>query len=206
MEFDIKKLREEKGLSQQEIADKTGIPRGRINAWEQRGSMPKVKDLKILQDFFDGYKSVYVNKIVDKTLAPSLAVPVYDIEFTAGFTNLIKDSSPQILAMLSIPEVQGCDYVIRAKGDSMADYINDRDWIGIKVIQDRNVIAYSYPHAIVTSDLNLLKFLKKSKDENKIVLHSMNSFYEDFEIEKNKIIELYIIKTVIPFSKIKTFM
>lgn len=50
--MDVKKLREEKGLSQQQLADLTGIPRGRINAWEQRGTTPKVADMEILKTVF----------------------------------------------------------------------------------------------------------------------------------------------------------
>lgn len=51
--MDVRKLREEKGLSQQQLSELTGIPRGRINAWEQRGTMPKVADLETLKEFFN---------------------------------------------------------------------------------------------------------------------------------------------------------
>lgn len=44
MNKSIKKLREAAGMTQEELAEKTGIPRGRINAWEQRGSIPKADD------------------------------------------------------------------------------------------------------------------------------------------------------------------
>ncbi|MDR6564629.1 MULTISPECIES: helix-turn-helix domain-containing protein [unclassified Arcicella] len=50
--MNIKELRIQFGLSQQELAEKVGIPRGRINGWEQRGSKPKVDDHKKLEDFF----------------------------------------------------------------------------------------------------------------------------------------------------------
>jgi transcriptional regulator with XRE-family HTH domain len=49
IKINIKELREAKGLTQQELSDLTGIPRGRINAWEQRGVQPKINDWNILK-------------------------------------------------------------------------------------------------------------------------------------------------------------
>lgn len=51
--MNIKELRLLLGLSQQDLSDKTAIPRGRINAWEQRGTTPKLEDYRILVDFFN---------------------------------------------------------------------------------------------------------------------------------------------------------
>lgn len=60
--MDVKKLREDMGLSQQELADLTGIPKGRINAWEQRGTTPKVDDFKKLELIFNENKSTHINR------------------------------------------------------------------------------------------------------------------------------------------------
>lgn len=61
MELDVKKLREEFKLSQQELAEKTGIPKGRINAWEQRGTQPKLADYNVLVSFFENLRSQKTN-------------------------------------------------------------------------------------------------------------------------------------------------
>jgi transcriptional regulator with XRE-family HTH domain len=50
--MNLKKLRKEKGLSQQGLADATGIPKGRIEKWETGKAKPKVKDSEILKKFF----------------------------------------------------------------------------------------------------------------------------------------------------------
>jgi transcriptional regulator with XRE-family HTH domain len=50
--MDIKKLREERGLTQQRLADATGIPKHRIEKWETGQANPKVKDTEILKKFF----------------------------------------------------------------------------------------------------------------------------------------------------------
>lgn len=52
MLLNIKELRTAKGISQQKLADLTGIPKGRINGWEQQGSQPKKEDYEKLVEFF----------------------------------------------------------------------------------------------------------------------------------------------------------
>lgn len=50
--MNIKLLRNVKGLSQDQLAQATGIPRGRIAAWELGKGNPKFTDLKTLEEFF----------------------------------------------------------------------------------------------------------------------------------------------------------
>lgn len=61
--MDIEKLRKERNLSQQDLADATGIPKGRINMWEQRKvEPPKKEDYEKLRIFFENNSS---QKILD---------------------------------------------------------------------------------------------------------------------------------------------
>lgn len=55
--MNVKELREKYNLSQQQLSDKTGIPKGRINGWEQQNSQPKYKDAKILEQFFASFEN-----------------------------------------------------------------------------------------------------------------------------------------------------
>jgi len=48
-----KELRLKYGLSQQDITNKTGIPKGRINGWDQGKGKPKQQDYVKLKAFFD---------------------------------------------------------------------------------------------------------------------------------------------------------
>jgi transcriptional regulator with XRE-family HTH domain len=50
--MNIKQLRLKHSLSQQDVADKTGIPRPRIAKWEEGKANPKTEDYKILENFF----------------------------------------------------------------------------------------------------------------------------------------------------------
>lgn len=50
--MNIKELRGKLDLSQQELSDKTGIPKHRIEKWEINKGNPKADDYIILQTFF----------------------------------------------------------------------------------------------------------------------------------------------------------
>lgn len=50
--MNIKELRSKFNLSQQELADQTGIPRTRIAKWEEGKGSPKVDDSKTLVNYF----------------------------------------------------------------------------------------------------------------------------------------------------------
>lgn len=54
--MNTKALRKEFQLTQQDLADATGIPKGRINAWEQRNSKPKTEDFFILSTYFNSLR------------------------------------------------------------------------------------------------------------------------------------------------------
>jgi transcriptional regulator with XRE-family HTH domain len=49
----LTKLREGKGLSQYEVADRLGIKRPRYNAWEQGLAKPRADMIKKLADFYE---------------------------------------------------------------------------------------------------------------------------------------------------------
>ena len=49
----IKELREEKGLSQKELANKTGIKQANISRWEAELVVPNIIDIWTLAEFFD---------------------------------------------------------------------------------------------------------------------------------------------------------
>lgn len=52
MDINVKKEREDRGITQQELADKTGIPKDRISKWETGVGNPKVEDYKKLVAYF----------------------------------------------------------------------------------------------------------------------------------------------------------
>lgn len=216
--MDIKELRGKLNLSQQELADKTGIDRAKIAKWEVGKGKPKVEDHNILENFFTMYTGSDVNKVLERVSEKLIqkpdyslredekGLPVYDVEFSAGFIEQIRDGNITPIGFLSIPELKGCDYVVRVTGDSMVPRINERDWIGIKRVVDKTDIDFGRIYGLVTVNYNLIKYIKSTKNPEKWLLVSENKQYEDREFEISRVLELYTIKTILPFSLIKTLI
>ncbi len=72
--MNVKEQRERLGLSQAELADKTGIPRERIAKWEQRNSKPKSDDYKLLEEFFKKSAQKSNRNGMDKSPASSYPI------------------------------------------------------------------------------------------------------------------------------------
>jgi len=64
--MNVKALRMKAGLSQQELSDKTGIAKGRINNWEQGKGNPKRDDYNTLIEFFKGIENIAQDKSIPK--------------------------------------------------------------------------------------------------------------------------------------------
>jgi transcriptional regulator with XRE-family HTH domain len=202
----LKKAREIKGFTQTELATKLGIGL-RVYQNYESGLFPKYKANQIKEiDSILGtnvYPLIYEKDLhttddLETTLPfTPVGIPVYDVEFSLGFTDIIKNN-PNVSGYITLAEFKGCDAIVRAKGESMAKYINNNDWIGIKRIYDFDVLNYGNPYGIVTKEMNMIKYLKKGKKEDTYLLKCENENYDDFEIAKNKILELYLIKTIMP--------
>lgn len=83
--MNIKQLRERFGITQQEVSNKTGIPRGRINQWEQRNTIPKKEDYDKLEAYF---KSLETNvPIVKENRSYQNAVPISVVEESESYYN-----------------------------------------------------------------------------------------------------------------------
>jgi transcriptional regulator with XRE-family HTH domain len=53
MSLKVKELRTKYGFSQRQLSEKTGVPEGRINNWEQGKGKPKADDYAKLVAFFE---------------------------------------------------------------------------------------------------------------------------------------------------------
>lgn len=141
MEIDIKKMREELKLTQQELSVKTGIPKGRINAWEQRGSQPKTDDFITLKNFFEDNKSSqnYLEKRRHFKNNTETTLNYYNIGAAAGNSaDIIPVKKSE--GVLHINDLfRGSQFAIRVSGNSMTPNYPPGAIIGIKEIQDKQI-------------------------------------------------------------------
>lgn len=66
----------------------------------------------------------------------------------------------------------------------------------------REIISWSYfyfgqIYLVLTEDYRMLKYVRKHKDENYIILKSENKSYDDIELKKSQILKLFVVENVL---------
>ncbi|MFY9310069.1 MAG: LexA family transcriptional regulator [Bacteroidia bacterium] len=94
-----------------------------------------------------------------------------------------------------LPFIEGKDlYMIDAIGDSMAPTISHGDYIVVESVSDLKAIQFGRAFIIVTKKECIVKRLYSHKNVKKFVLKSDNQMYEPYEINRNDIIALWLVK------------
>jgi phage repressor protein C with HTH and peptisase S24 domain len=120
-------------------------------------------------------------------------IPYYDVDFTCSVLESYNDSAETISDYMAIPGSQKADFCCRAYGNSMTPNIQSGDIVSMKKIDDwQTFLALNEVYGIVTSNgLRVIKVLRRGSDSEHFTLHSFNSEFEDQEIEKASIINIY---------------
>lgn len=125
-------------------------------------------------------------------------VPYYDVDFTAGFLEVLNDQHTQPDSYVSHPFFKNCDYVVRASGQSMAKVIKHGDAIGLIKIEDwMDFIPLGEIYAIVTTNnFRMVKIITKgeTKDSFTLISKPTDAKKEEFppqQIQKNKILSIF---------------
>jgi len=208
--MDIKQIRDIKGLTQQDVADITGIPRYRIAKWEQGKGKPKAEDAIILKKHFgelypvmgEQYNKSTQDIVVSKSIKGNKnkhPVRFYDVDFLAG-TSLIEfydDSNMiEVAYEMDIPEFAGCT-AFRAYSDSMEPLIKSGSILfGTKIDDWVSHLEYGQIYGIVCNDgRRYLKYIRRHSDvKTTFLLRSENSeMYDEFELPKTAIKNLWLI-------------
>lgn len=210
---ELKRIRATNNLSAQQLAALVGIDLDRLKKWEQRDQNPRAQDAEKLLSFF-GVQALadltQVSKVPssENTLVTANfngeGVPAYDVEFAGGDrqSSFFWEGEHPI-AYFNIPEVLGCEAIIRARGESMARRINPRDWVGIREVKDfRDFLPYGHIYGVETKEFGLFKYVRKSKKADCVLLTSENEAYEPQDLALDKIIRLWQVRVVIPISQI----
>ena len=124
--------------------------------------------------------SNYINKKeVNNTVSETTSdyykgVPYYDIDFTASFLAIENNNQVTPDSYISHPFFKGCDYVVRASGQSMAKVICHGDAIGlIKINSWQEFFPFGEIYAIVTTDnFRMIKVITKGDTDEYYTLIS----------------------------------
>lgn len=200
---DIRNKRKELGLTQKELATILGVSHNTIGNWEKGEVIPQSKE-KLINNFLKnniGYENKSQNDdllILNEEVSTYRGVPYYDVDFTASFLEVENNQQVKPDSYINHPFFKGCDYVVRASGQSMAKVISHGDAIGlIKVENWKEFFPFGEIYAIVTDDgFRMIKVITAGKDEDSYTLISKptDGKKDEFppqQIKKDKIISIF---------------
>lgn len=193
----LKVLREKRGLSMEQLAEKANISKGIIGEIERNKTRSSVKTLnKIalaleltqeeknkLDAAFLGREIKYSNEITKQLKEPikMITIPVY--ESVAEGIGYIPEATP--IDYINIPEISGECVAIKVVGDSMEPTFYSHNLVVLKkevevLIGEIGVFLNKYTGEAV---------VKRLKEKNGVyVLESDNHIFNDIEIKTDEIV------------------
>ena len=127
--------------------------------------------------------------------------PVYDIDVTAGAEPLAREfTSDRIIGWLNMPNLTAATPVVRVSGDSMAPRIQNGSFIQIRSVSLDSPLYWGATYVIVLDDFRMVKVVRRNPDPSMVTLHSINTEYDDMEIDRSLIRALFIVQSVFNFD------
>lgn len=196
----IKKLREEKGLTQEQLGEKVGVKKAAVQKWES-GTVVNLKRKTIMQlaEIFNVPAHSFVSE--DDTL-PTNIIPLPQRK-NIPLLGTIACGEPilateNIDGFVSADENITADFALKCKGDSM---INARIFDGdiVYIRQQADVENGEIAAVLIGEDATLKRV---HKYENKIVLSPANPMYDDLIYSGERLNEIKILGKAVAFTSI----
>ena len=117
-----------------------------------------------------------------------------DVDATAGGVTLFDDQVTNKYIDLDIPEFHDCTDAVNLYGDSMLPLYKSGQIIILKEWME-SFIDYGNVYLVITKKGNrMVKYLRKGSDTRHVLCVSENKEFDPFEIEKDDIMRLYLVK------------
>ncbi len=130
-----------------------------------------------------------------------VGVPVYDIDVTAGCAELSRMfTQDRIVGYVDLPRLNPQCSIVKVSGDSMEPVIHNGGYIAVRPLSNCRNIFWGQIYVILMEDYRMVKFVKRHQDDNKVILHSANAHYDDMEVLKSDILNLYIVESIINYD------
>lgn len=197
----LKEARTKAGKSQYEVAEAVGIKQPTYQALESGKSL-KSAFLPLIAKYLgvdaywlttgkteDGFsEDDFVKpKVVHKGIDNYIWIDVVEANFSCGPGESIEFHFDAINGAIPFPPSffkekrvsEDCMRIIKAKGDSMMDYIKDGDLVGIDISQTEVIDGEIY--AVYFAGEGMLKQIFKEADGS-LILHSLNEKFRDRKV------------------------
>ncbi len=134
-------------------------------------------------------------------LNESEGAPVYDIDVTAGAVELSRMfTNENIIGYLKLPQVNPRNAIVRVSGESMMPQIANGAYISIRQINADSPIYWGQTYLVILDDYRMVKVIRRHPDPEMVILHSNNPDYDDMEIRRDQIKNLFIVDAVLNFD------
>lgn len=126
---------------------------------------------------------------------------VYDIDVTAGpIGRSLIFSTENLIGSIDVPFISNESSIVRVSGDSMQPVICNGDMVAIRNVKNLNLIFWGQIYVVLLDDYRMVKYIRKHNDRNMVILRSANPEYDDIEIHKSEIRDLFIVENIIRFD------
>ncbi len=198
-------------LTQNAFAQKIGVDPSNLSRVLSRQSRPgeslinrMVVNLGVSKNWLvDGREVPFPRK--ELSVKPkddcAMGAPVYNIDVSAGcvpFSRMFTDE--RVIGYVNMPDVNPEYPIVRVSGDSMSPKIKSGCYIAIRPISLDTPIFWGQIYVVVLEDLRLVKYVRRHADPAKVILHSANPDYDDMEINRNQIVCLYLVESVLSYD------
>lgn len=124
--------------------------------------------------------------------------PVYDIDVTAGSSSremLFADD--RVVGFVNVPGISADCKIVRVSGDSMSPVINNGDYVALREVRDPSIIFWGQIYVVLLEDYRMVKYLRRHADSSMVVLRSANPSYDDIEVARSAIKDLFFVHNII---------
>ena len=204
----LKYLRKLRGWTQEEFANKLGIKRSLIGAYEEERADPRLDVMEImcqmfkvtldelmLKDMSDTGGSYLAKRRMQKMMtAERNVIHFVPVKAAAGYLAGYADSEfIDELNTFTLPMLSGGNYrAFEIIGDSMMPTPSGSIIVGEKV-DDAEDVKSNQPYIVVSRNEGIVykRIVKSNKAKNKLTLVSDNPQYQPYQVNAEDVVELW---------------
>lgn len=130
-----------------------------------------------------------------------VGIPVYDIDATAGFAQISSMfTNDNIIGYLQLPQANPADVLVRVSGESMVPQVPNGAYIAIRPVNPDAPIFWGQMYLVMMDDYRMVKVLRRHNNPEKVILHSYNPEFDDMEVNRDDIRQIYIVDAVLNYN------
>lgn len=213
--LNLKYLRKLRGWTQEEFANKVGIKRSLVGAYEEERADPRLEVLEIVGDIFklslddlllkdlSNTGGSYLNKRRQQKMmsADRNVIHFVPVKAAAGYLAGYADTEfIDELNTFTLPMLAGGNYrAFEIIGDSMLPTPSGSIIVGEKVEGGMDEIKNNMAYIVVSRNEGIVykRIVKNNKAKNKLTLVSDNPQFQPYQVNADDIVELWQAQSVI---------